>query len=258
MLQYTSEHYNHNPKLHIITIYFGNSERNEKWLELQKKFIRENTTIPYRLSFFLDQCDKKLFDHLDVVEVSVTPEARMEKSHLNNLEKAVAHFDASCDYCLILDSDCFPISEGWHERLANQMKRFKFQMAAPVRTENLDTFPHPCAMFMTRQGVKDLKLTLDGGKNLLDKKVVDPTCKNRCFPLVRTNRINLHYLVAGVYYDMFYHHGAGSRNTYFRLSNALGYYKPDQKRLVEIYEKFIKNPKRFISKLMTPIDIDEL
>lgn len=254
MLAHTSSNYDHNAELHVMTVYYGLSERNSVWLDLQQKFLRKHTKVPYRFSVFMNGCHSHLFNGIDVVGVEpYQSHHQMGRNHLECLKKAAAHFDESCKYFLILDSDCFPIMDNWHQVLERKMTGRGFNMAAPFRFENLDMFPHPCAMFMNRQGMQDLKLSLtQPNDSILGGMPKDPTCTNKCFPLVRSNRVNVHPLAAGVYYDMFYHHGAGSRNSLFRITDVLEYWDyPDHSEWVNrAYDLLVEDPEGFLATLM--------
>src|SRR5262249_8957286 len=128
---------------------------------------------------------------------------------------------------LILDSDAFPVRRGWLDWLLRKMGECRF--AAPVRCENLDTFPHPCALFIKVEAIGD-EFDFSPGfayRNLLREPVLDTATglnRDHWFPLVRTNRLNVHPVLAALYYDLFYHHGAGSRQGLLR-SVKQGYYE---------------------------------
>ena len=73
----------------------------------------------------------------------------------------------------------------------------------------------------------------------------DVTCvADSIFPLLRTNRRNPNLLAAGIYYDIFYHHGCGSRPFYMRTMsyyNEIGIDSEKlKKQLFDDPDKFIK------------------
>lgn len=253
MITHTGSHHDHTAKIHIITVYYGLTDRNNTWLELQQRFIQKNTTVPYRFSIFANGCDD-IFDDLDIIgSEEYSSHHKIGQNHLSCLRKAVMEFDESCDYLLILDSDCFPIRPNWHDELSRAMAHRGYQIAAPYRLENLDKFPHPCAMFMTKKGAMELDLVLTTpDDSMLEGMPNDPTCSNRCFPLIRSNRVNVHPLAAGIYYDMFYHHGAGSRNSLFRITDVLQYWHyPDHQEWVDrAYKLLVEDAESFIASLL--------
>jgi hypothetical protein len=195
-----------------------------------------------------------MFDNLDIIgSEPYASHHKIGQNHLDCLRKAISKFDDSCDYLLILDSDCFPIKQNWHKKLASEMVRRNYQIAAPYRLENLDKFPHPCAMFMTQKGYRELNLTLtEPGDSMLGGMPKDPTCTNDCFPLIRSNRVNIHPLGAGIYYDTFYHHGAGSRDPLFRITDVLEYwhYPEHQDWMERAYGLLVEDAESFIASLL--------
>ena len=78
--------------------------------------------------------------------------------------------------------------------------------------------------------------------------------------MIRTNRVNVHPIGAAIYYDMFYHHGAGSRQAYFRVTDGIKYYQyPQHQRwLNRAYDLLLENPDNFIASLLdNPLEYDE-
>jgi hypothetical protein len=75
-------------------------------------------------------------------------------------------------------------------------------------------------------------------------------------PLLRTNRVNLHPLVAGVYHHLFYHHAAGSRGFDFRLIKDYNYCNhwinndTHAEFGEQIFNALIRDPDGFVEKLM--------
>jgi hypothetical protein len=165
---------------------------------------------------------------------------------------------------LLLDSDCFPVRPGWHAVLTAQMARFGKQLAAPVRTENLDLFPHPCAFFILEEAIDDPGLELRkvvSSKNLLGVEVTDAGCAvaaigDRLLPLLRSNVVNVHPVAAAIYSHLFYHHGAGSREFAFRATRRFDYYvhwpaELDRQEIGDrIFGELEADPHGFIAHLM--------
>lgn len=178
------------------------------------------------------------------------------KSHASGLNILLDAFRSSdSDYFLILDSDCFPIENDWLNLLLSKMK--DFSVSAPVRFENLEQHAHPCAFFFKRRALDDMKFEV-AELNSITGEVFYDTCSNidAFFPLVRTNKFNLHPVFFGIYCNIFYHHGAGSRygigETRFR-SRDLGYYGKESALSDEdnhrLFKNLLLNPISFIMKL---------
>jgi hypothetical protein len=243
----------------LIAAIYAPSPLNARWYELQKRFIETMTTEPYEFRVYLNGVERAGFDDADILEVSP-----INEGHAGALNRVFGHF-AKREHpaYLVLDSDCFPVSKGWHDILRNQMRRFGKSFAAPVRTENLDLFPHPSAMFILPQAVRSgiLNPALAPVKNLLGMEVDDVGGAMRehlddLLPLMRTNMVNVHPVAAAIYHHLFYHHGAGSRHFAFRVLKKFGYYdhwydeRMEPQRQRRINDSLLRDPKGFIDSLM--------
>lgn len=239
-------------KIHIITV-FSPSTMNTLWLKLQRQFLEETTKIPYRYSVYLNGCDDKLFSNIEVIgqQEYVCKSNEFSHDHVQCLQKLIPKIDHSCEYFLLLDSDCFPVTTNWHDILAKKMCEFGFNQAAPIRTENLDIFPHPSAMFFNKNGIHNFNPMILDTINLLGKTHRDNSCPASFFPLLRTNKVNVHPICAAIYYDMFYHHGAGSREVLFRSTDIDKYYEYPNHRswAAEATRQLIADPHNFINRL---------
>ena len=248
-----------NKPLAIATI-FAPSERNAAWYSLQKRFLAKTTNVPFDYSVILNGVKPVGFDPGDVVLVN-----HENVGHGEALMQAVERFrEDRHDAYLLLDSDCFPVTPGWHHILTDLMTCFGRVVAAPVRTENLDLFPHPCAFFLLDEALADPRLEfrkVTSSRNLLGFEVSDAGCAaqemgDSLLPLLRTNVVNLHPVAAAIYHHLFYHHGAGSRDFEFRVLKRFGYYRhcyPNggQQAVGErLFRALIRDPDRFIDRLM--------
>jgi hypothetical protein len=143
--------------------------------------------------------------------------------------------DEGCSHLATLDCDSFPVLPDWPAVLLRRMG--KLRLAAVLRSENLDTaLPHPCGLFMERS------FLLEHEPRLLPAKAemaADPSfqeflrvngqrpdtgigygyvlwcAREPWLRLTRSNRRNPHFLMAGVYGDVFFHLGASSRRPWF-------------------------------------------
>lgn len=249
-----------NNKLLIMSVY-APSELNEHWYRLQKKFIRKNTQLPYDFKIIINNVSSELFDEGEVVctnDKNIGHPAGI----VQMLDYMREHQESYSGF-LILDSDCFPVRPGWHEVLNQQMQRFNKSLAAPIRYENLDMFPHPCVVYMNKEGLNNPKVNFNYKevKNLLGD-MIDEVGGAMCdladdvLPLLRSNRINLHPVAAGIYHHLFYHHAAGSRGFEFRLIKMYDYCRHwiETESQVEFGEQLldalVDDPDSFIDKLM--------
>lgn len=216
-----------------------------KWHKIQSEFLKANTHSEFdHIVFFHGIQDGFVRLDCDLTDA--------RQQHVFGISKILEKFEDSHEYthCLIIDSDAFPIVKKWDYRLKKAMDDNFCSVASPVRFENLDTFFHPCVVFFDRKAVP-LDIGLKPIENLLGHKceevVVRPNCKT--FPLLKTNVFSPHPVAAAVYYNMFYHHGFGSRSFFCRSMHVNNYYSdaicPDI-----LAKSLISNPKSFISKLM--------
>jgi hypothetical protein len=233
-------------KMLIGSVYNGNAERNQVWYDLQSKFINNTTSIDYDIVICI--CGEE--NVLDFNCKTITSDQNDDGSiaHLNGLLKLKEYFgDNKYDYYTIFDSDAFPYNPKWVEtsmRLLN-----KYDLICPFRVENLDTFGHPSICVF--QDPNKIKFNIDTSHNLLKQKVNDIMCEaDKIFPLLRTNKVNIHPLLYATYFDMFYHHSSGSRTLYIRSDD---YYNqlPDNPPNIEstCFEWLSKHPHSFISHL---------
>lgn len=191
----------------------------------------------------------------DKLEVSLD-HMHASRSHslgLNILLERFRHSDA--EIFLLLDSDCFPIKNHWLDLLLESMEGF--DVAAPVRFENLEIHAHPCVHLFKRCVLDKVEFRVSELRSIKGNIFWDTNSNvDEFFPLIRTNVINMHPLFFGIYWDMFYHHGAGTRSSNSNPSSSfraedLSYYKNAMSYLEyrKFSDHFLSNPISFIMKL---------
>jgi hypothetical protein len=147
-------------------------------------------------------------------------------SHGKSLQRLWSSVGDEFDYVLTLDTDAFPIQDGWIETLkANLVGASLTGIWRDEMAGGLEPFVHPSCLFARRdrllrmnqpfllKGVQDvgqrIMLEIDGaGENIVG--------------LRRSNARNAHFLIGGIYGDLVYHHAAGSRFPIFRLTEGEG------------------------------------
>ena len=224
--------------------------RAQLWQELQWKFLKETTTSQIEYYVIANALNPKPFEKYADGVLHIPNKS----SHSTCLKEILTLFATSnCTHCLLLDSDCWPIREDWDIILREHCRNYRF--AAPIRTENLDVFPHPCSVFFPKSSLSDLDFGFTPSKNLLgnsNSDVGSALTMDGCYPLMKTNYISPHPVYASIYGDMFYHHCAGSRGTGVRCAD---YYRhmislPQQRKIyLKITQQLRKNPKKFIDAL---------
>lgn len=211
----------------LVASVYAPSERNAEWVRLQLHFLRK-TVASFDHAVYLNRTSTELFGESIVIGRS-DDDVSAKIEHSLGLNAIMAYIRAHPEYgdCLILDSDAFPIREGWLEDLLTWMRGDDDlppkQFAAAVRVEKMATFPHPCAFFVKGDFLK--RATFDfmprPHVNLAGQVKEQPGSgismrhegKHVFLPLLRTNVHNPHPVLAGIYGDLFYHHGSGSRQS---------------------------------------------
>lgn len=205
-------------KVHIITIHWG-----DKWLDIQYKKIKKYN--PDALIWaYIDNCDNsKIQKYKDKFHFAHSSGLKDHATKLDKLMTIVEQHSNPNDIICFLDADAFPlknIKEYW------ETIEKSYPLAAVVREENGDTSPHPCFAITTKTfwkknnlswkhddiGSEYIKNYHDVG-GLLRKKLGSSKSKDKkWFPIKRNYKEKeLHPLLFGIYEDIVYHHGAGSR-----------------------------------------------
>ena len=237
------------PDLLVCSVFAG-TEYDRFWLELQRTQLYRNTGEFHHAVYLGHGADRTLFRDCTIVGQSLCGQfSRPGHEHLGGL-KALAEYCRSQRYgsYLILDSDAFPIAPNWKSAVSGLLARFTKSYAAVVRTENLDTFPHPCVVYTQDPGT--LVFDYQESRAISGLTTLDISClADEYLPLIRTNRISPHPLLASIYLDMFYHHGCGSRQLRMR-SITSGYYDnllPSSSSSERLLEQLMKDPTAFIA-----------
>ena len=239
----------------LIGSVYVDHPRSQTWYKLQTQFLKR-TTKDYEHVIYLNGKNYNFYTESKVLEVNSEPAETAQLGHSRGLNAIIDHFNnhEEFDDLLLLDSDCFPFRIRWQEDLTSAMED-KFGVAAIVRYENLDTFAHPSFFYVTRDKTKDLKFGHNPNTNMVGFEF-DDTSSNSTdpfFPLVRTNRLNYHPVLCGVYWNRFYHHGAGSRSLEFRLFYHYFNENNNVSSLEEkLFEELVDDPHKFMKKISLP------
>jgi hypothetical protein len=208
--------------IHVATVHF----RSPRWVRVQRDYLERHMSEPFKVWAAVEgipEAEQQTFD-----EVVQTRWHHQDK--LNLLGHMIVDAADDDDIVIFLDSDAFPIAE-LMPRVRSALDQT--YLIAAQRNENLgDPQPHPLFCATTVARWRDLRgdwgaayvwrndlgtLTGDVGGNLLyllEKRGLEWT------PLLRTNLRDVHPVLFGVYGDLIYHHGAGSRRPATRLDKA--------------------------------------
>jgi hypothetical protein len=139
------------------------------------------------------------------------------------LDILVASLATDTEYIVTLDTDAFPICDGWLDRLHDDIA-CGATLAGVWRDEMapiLQPFVHVSCLCVRQRSLHALNCSFsrgmgqDVGQNLSHEVLGRG---DRVAPWRRSNAQQAHYLMGGLYADMVYHHGAGSRRAQFWTS----------------------------------------
>ncbi len=149
-----------------------------------------------------------------------------EQKHPEALDHLLTRVASDVDYIVTLDSDSFPAREGWLDALVSECENgaalagvYRDEMAPAIRP-----FVHVSGLCARVADLRALDVSFsrgmgqDVGQNITEAFV---HAGRRVAPLKRSNKVNFHFLIGGLYGDVVYHHGAGSRRAKFWTSTDL-------------------------------------
>ena len=206
--------------IHIITVHWND----DRWVDIQLKYLNKNVTKPFKVYAFLNSLPT---NHQGKYFYSSTENIQSHAIKLNLLaDLATFNSTEDNDWLMFIDGDAFPIGD--IVSFCND-KLEEYPLLAIQRRENLgDIQPHPSFCLTTIKFWKEINGDWKHGykwKNLHGKPVTDiggnllsilNDKEIDWFPMLRSNKTNLHPLLFGIYEDMIYHHGAGFRTPILR------------------------------------------
>lgn len=185
-----------------------------EWIEVQRRYLDRFLSEPFAVYGSLEGVDEAELGRFFEV---VVPSLGNHAGKLNLLGRVMVEDSAPDDLLVFLDGDAFPIADpvGPCRRLLQE-----HALVAVQRLENHgDSQPHPCFCVVRadtwaslpgdwssghpfREGRTDVGANLGW---LLERRGLTWA------PLLRSNTVDLHPLLFGVYGRLVYHHGAGFR-----------------------------------------------
>ena len=201
--------------LHIATVHW----KSDRWVDIQLRYLQAHIKQPFKMYAFLNDVPG---DHRSKYFYSSTEAIVPHAIKLNLLaDMAALHATDPGDLLMFIDGDAFPVGDIMSFG-REQLQRHP--LMAIQRLENAgDRQPHPCFCLTTVGYWKEIQgdwkrgyrwknnsgvQVTDVGGALL-KKLEDR--KAQWYPMLRSNRRNLHPVFFGLYADLIYHHGAGFR-----------------------------------------------
>jgi hypothetical protein len=210
--------------LHIATVHWLYDE----WIDVQLNYLRRHITEPFRVYAFLSGEAAK---HRSKFFYSNVEPVIAHDVKLNLLAEIIGyHRSSPDDWLMFIDGDAFPVGDMCSYAAA---KFREFPLIAIQRKENNgDPQPHPSFCLTTCGFWKRIggdwkrgfewadpqgNLVTDVGGNLLQilsQKHIP------WYPMLRSNKHDIHPLWFGVYDNIIYHHGAGFREPVSRADRA--------------------------------------
>lgn len=264
-------------KLLVGSVFANSDEKQQKWLDLQLRFLDATTQDYDHVAVVSDGSTSLEFLSRTNVLFPDDPTLEASDAHVNGLNMLLSHFrKIQDDYhnFLFLDGDAFPIRKAWLGSLLARMEPVqmfgedgtampsasgdKYEVAVALRCENLESRLHASVLFAKKEALPHLGFEIGlVGNDLLAKPEEDVHIpayqfgrRKLALPLLRSNQYNVHPLACGVYYDMFYHHSCGS-GRWFNL-RAKSYYgrivKPVES-IQPLTTQLFTNPTGFVSRL---------
>jgi hypothetical protein len=202
-----------------------------RWLELCLRQLRRYTAAgAYRLYVWNNNTGDSVIGELvrgepDAVFMQCPPGLGLSHVHADPLQRLYETArDDGAHYIVTLDSDAFPIAPGWLEELTRAVDQGS--VMAGIWRDELQPFirpyVHPSCLCTTVAFLESAGLRLDyidsdqpsGPEDTLSCLTrYAETAGLRCHKLRRSNQRQVHRLMGGVYGELVYHHGAGSRGT---------------------------------------------
>ena len=158
----------------------------------------------------------------------------LERRHPSALDHLAKKVPADFDYIVTLDNDSFPVRDDWLDVLVSACERgaaltgvYRNEMAPAI-----DPFVHVSGLCVARgdlhalnvsfgrdipYGVDQYKQDVEHNQDVGQKITYEFIRLGRTIaPLERSNKVNYHAVMGGIYGDVIYHHGAGGRRARFR------------------------------------------
>jgi hypothetical protein len=223
----------------ILTVYVVRDDADAALLELQLDRIARHTSVPFTIHAVARRVPEPIRERLRrhpavrLLDPPVHPGSG-SREHAAYLDLLLADARAGhASHFVTFDLDSFPIADDWLDRV--DAVRPGAPVAGILRVENGDVcLPHPSCTVLTREFVEthDVSFSPDSDRSPEFRRFLRATGQagdtglqlaftlwREQIPwghLRRTNAVNLHDVIAGIYADAVFHLGAGTRDALFR------------------------------------------
>lgn len=169
----------------IVGLLFNDTSPEElEWLKIQLHFLKETTT-DYHHGVWINHGGQGEFrEHTKIFGMGSGLKGLLE--YLQSLK--------DYRYFLILNH-AFPIREDWQKYLEGRLNsQNKKKIATLLRCENSETTWHPDVLFTGSEGLAQITIDENGVQ----------TNQDHVWPLIRSNKVNVHPVNFGIYHDLFF------------------------------------------------------
>lgn len=244
-------------KILVGSVFIDDTKIQQDWFDLQLKYLKETTEEFEHVVCMIGAKSTDYFDKRTNVQI---PKRARRNTHMAGLNTLIEYFKTrrdEFDAFLIIDSDAFPIKRGWANKLLTRMVKIDKEIAVPIRYENLETRAHASVLYVLPRALSFLYFEvavvghdlLGGGEADVCMPEYEGRRRHMVFPLLRSNQHNIDLVYSAIYYDMFYHHGCGSRKTSSPYRRKLYWSDAIDNDTENLRVELFKNPTEFIDKL---------
>lgn len=213
------------PVIHVATVHMDSGYAD--WAGIQHAYLSRHMSAPFQLYGFFESDPGEMASHY---RYASWPRIREHATKLNLLGDIICFASRSDDdWILFIDGDAFPVGDivGY---LHAELK--KHPLVAVQRLENRgDIQPHPSFCATTVGFWKSIRGDWSKGYKWVNSEGMEVSDVGGALlgvlrekglewkPMLRSNRLNLHPLLFGIYEDLIYHHGAGFRQPVLRADS---------------------------------------
>jgi len=190
-------------------------------------FVWDNSQMPV-LRAVISSHGARLYPSDEHIAAARNDDADLAKSlvliHAASLQRLLDQVGEEFEYVITLDTDAFPIQDGWIEQLQGNLQAAS--LTGVWRDEmalRLGPFVHPSCLAIKRARLLQLDQPFSfAGVQDVGQRITYEVLEagERIMPLARSNARNPHFLIGGIYGDLIYHQAAGSRRPIFRLTEG--------------------------------------
>lgn len=215
-------------RIAILIVNGGRDPDQGHWLEMclnqvKKHTLRENYQVYVWNNNIDDQwVDEFVAQFRNVKLFQADPDEEFDHIHAVPLHRLYEHArEDEAEIIVTLDSDAFPVQDGWLTELVNALDR-GYKVAGIWRDEEepaIHAYIHASCLCTSVEYIESNDLRLDDVA--IQPQNVSDTLSNftlglhdpelQVYMLRRSNHHQFHYLMNGIYGGLVYHHGAGSR-----------------------------------------------